>query len=103
PTYLLALVGGILSTFGASGLVVWSRKLIVEERHLSITVANVFMSAVGVGCGIGGVVAGGYFGDALTRRRRGGHSLAIGLSLIAAVPFGVASLLITNQPAFMVL
>ena len=59
---------------------------------------------VGLVCGIGGVVAGGYFGDFLTRRGgRGGHARAIGLSLIAAVPFGVASLLITHQATFMVL
>jgi predicted MFS family arabinose efflux permease len=104
PTYLIALAGGILSTFGASGLVVWSRSLIVEERHLSITVANIFMGGVGLVCGIGGVLAGGYLGDALTRRiGRGGHALAIGLSLLLALPFGVASLLITNKPAFMVL
>ena len=96
PTYLIALAGGILSTFGASALVVWSRSLIVEERHISIALANVFMAAVGLVCGIGGVVAGGYLGDALTKRGgRGGHARAIGLSLMAAVPFGVASLLIT--------
>jgi len=104
PTYLIALAGGILSTFGASGLVVWSRALIVDERLFSISVANVFMATVGVVCGIGGVVAGGYLGDALTRRTgRGGHALAIGVSLLLAVPFGVASLLITDHPAFMVL
>src|SRR6185436_19372686 len=43
-------------------------------------------------------------GDYLTRRGgRGGHARAIGLSLLAAIPFGVASLLITDTPAFMVL
>jgi sugar phosphate permease len=104
PTYLIALAGGILSTFGASGLVVWSRTLIIEERHLSIQAGNIFMGCVGLVCGIGGVVAGGYLGDALTRRiGRGGHAMAIGVSLLVAVPFGVASLLITNKPAFMVL
>jgi len=104
PTYLIALAGGILSTFGASGLVVWSRAMIVDERHFSITVANIYMAGVGVFCGIGGVVAGGYLGDALTRRvGRGGHALAIGISLLLAVPFGVVSLLITNHPGFMVL
>jgi predicted MFS family arabinose efflux permease len=101
PTYLLAMMGGILSTFGASGLVVWSKRLIVEERLLTGPIGSIFMGGVGLGCGIGGVVAGGYFGDALNRRGRGGHALAIGLSLLVAVPFGVASLLITNKPAFM--
>jgi MFS family permease len=104
PTYLIALAGGILSTFGASALVVWSRSLIVEERHISIMVANVFMAGVGLVCGIGGVVAGGYLGDALTKRSgRGGHARAIGMSLLVAIPFGVASLLVSNQAAFMAL
>ena len=104
PTYLIALAGGILSTFGASALVVWSRTLIVDERHLSIGVANVFMAGPVLLCAIGGVVAGGYLGDALTKRGgRGGHARAIGLSLLLAVPFGVASLLITNDAPFMVL
>ena len=35
PTYLIALAGGILSTFGASALVVWAQSLIVGERHLA--------------------------------------------------------------------
>jgi MFS family permease len=104
PTYLLALVGGILSTFGASALVVWSKKLIVVERQLSVAMGNVFMGVIGLICGIGGVVAGGYFGDYLTRRGgRGGHARAIGLSLMVAFPFGVAALLITQHAAFMVL
>jgi predicted MFS family arabinose efflux permease len=104
PTYLIALAGGILSTFGASALVVWAQSLIVGERHLAPKVANTFMALVGIVPGIGGVVAGGYLGDWFTRRRgTGGHAQAIGVSLIAAVPFGVASLLITHQVTFMAL
>jgi MFS family permease len=103
PTYLIALAGGILSTFGASALVVWSQALIIGERHLTPMVGNAFMAGVGVVCGIGGVVAGGYMGDALSRRGRGGHALAIGGSLLVALPFGVVSLLITHQATFMVL
>jgi MFS transporter, Spinster family, sphingosine-1-phosphate transporter len=104
PTYLIALAGGILSTFGASALVVWAQSLIVGERHLPPEVANPFMALVGIVPGIGGVVAGGYLGDWFTRRRgTGGHAQAIGVSLIAAVPFGVASLLITHQVTFMAL
>jgi sugar phosphate permease len=61
------------------------------------------MAGVGVVCGIGGVVAGGYLGDALSRRWRGGHAMAIGVSLLIAFPFGVVALLITQQATFMVL
>jgi MFS family permease len=103
PTFLLALAGGILATFGASALVVWCQKLITVEKGLSGMLGNVYMLGVGLVCGIGGVVAGGYLGDALNRRAPGGHARAIGLSLLVATPFGVVSLLVTNVPAFMVL
>ena len=103
PTYVMALAGGILATFGASALIFWVRQLLIEERHFSDIVASVYMLFVGVACGAGGVIAGGYVGDAWTRRRRGGHALTIGVSMLLAVPIGCAALLVTNHPVFMVL
>jgi MFS family permease len=103
PTYVMAVAGGVLATFGASALVVWSKELIVLEKQLSISVGSIYMAGVGLVCGIGGVIAGGYMGDAFTRRARGGHARAIGLSFLVGVPVGVAALLMTNQPLFMVL
>ena len=103
PTYLLALAGAVLATFGASALIIWSPWLIIQERGFSVIVGSGFMAAVGIVCGVGGVVAGGYLGDALNRRAPGGHARAIGLSLLVAIPIGVATLLITHKPAFMVL
>lgn len=101
--YILALAGGILATFGASGLIFWARWLIVEERHFSVNGGSAFMGLAGLVCGVGGVVAGGYLGDRLSRRARGGHALAIGVSMLIAVPFGVGCLMISYKPAFMAL
>jgi MFS family permease len=101
--YVLALAGGILATFGASGLIFWARWLIVEERHFSVVGGSVFMGLVGLACGVGGVVFGGYLGDKLTQRWRGGHAMAIGLSMLIAVPFGIGCLMVSYKPAFMVL
>jgi MFS transporter, Spinster family, sphingosine-1-phosphate transporter len=104
PSYLIALAGGLLATFGASALIFWARWLVVEERHLSVLVGSIFMGLVGLGCGAGGVIAGGYMGDALTRRGGvGGHAKAVGVSMLLAVPVGVAALLITWKPLFMVM
>jgi predicted MFS family arabinose efflux permease len=103
PTYLLALAGGILATFGASGLIFWSRWLVVEERHFTVLTGSVFMAATGLVCGAGGVIVGGYAGDRFSKRAHGGHALAIGLSMLMALPVGVAALLITNKPIFMVM
>jgi len=103
PTYVIALAGGILATFGASALIFWTRWLLIEERHFTAVGGSIFMGIVGLVCGVGGVIAGGYAGDAFNRRARGGHALAIGLSMLLALPLGVACLLVTNKPIFMVL
>ncbi len=102
-TYVLALAGGILATFGASALIFWARWLIVEERHFTVAVGSAFMAFVGLGCGAGGVIVGGMAGDRFNRRAAGGHALAIGASMLLAVPFGVGCLVVTIKPLFMVL
>jgi MFS family permease len=102
-TYLIALVGGLGATFGASALIFWIRQLIIEERHFNDVVASVFMLFVGLGCGAGGVIVGGYLGDYFNRKARGGHAKAIGLSMLAAVPFGVPALLVSGHVTFMIL
>jgi MFS family permease len=103
PTYIFALLGGILATFGASALIFWARWVIIEERHFTVVVGSIFMAIVGLVCGAGGVIAGGYAGDALNRRAAGGHALAIGLSLLLAFPVGALSLMIPSRTAFMAL
>jgi len=103
PTYLIALLGGVFATFGASALIFWIRQLIIEERHISDVSASIFMLFVGLGCGAGGVIVGGYLGDAFNKRARGGHAKAIGLSMLLAVPFGVPALLVQSHIPFMIL
>jgi MFS transporter, Spinster family, sphingosine-1-phosphate transporter len=103
PTYLLALAGGITATFGASALIFWTRWLVIEVRHLSVVGGSVYMLFVGLFCGVGGVIVGGYAGDRLTRRAPGGHALAIGVSMLLAVPVGVAALFVTPKVPFMIL
>ena len=103
PTFIMALAGGVLATFGASSLIFWTRWLVIEERHFSIVIGSIFMAFVGLFAGAGGVIVGGYAGDALTRRARGGHALTIGLSMLFAVPVGGLALLITWKPLFMLM
>jgi MFS family permease len=102
PTFILALAGGILATFGASSLIFWTRQLVIEDRHFSIFVGSIFMAVVGLVAGAGGVIVGGYVGDALSRRARGGHALTIGGSMLIGAPVGAIALLITGHPLFMI-
>jgi MFS family permease len=103
PVYVMAVAGGVLATFGASSLIFWTRQLVIEERHLSIFMGSIYMATVGLFCGAGGVIAGGYAGDALSKRARGGHALTIGIAMLVAVPVGVSALLVTWKPLFMIL
>ena len=103
PTYLLALAGGILATFGASSLIFWIRTLVIEERHFSVTAGSGFMAVVGLIAGVGGVIVGGYAGDAFNRHRNGGHALTIGLSMLIGAPVGAVALMISGHAFFMVM
>jgi MFS transporter, Spinster family, sphingosine-1-phosphate transporter len=103
PTYILAVAGGVLATFGASSLIFWTRQVVIEERHFSVLYGSLFMAAIGLVFGAGGVIVGGYAGDAFNRRNRGGHALTIGISMLLAVPVGALALSISWKPMFMVL
>jgi MFS family permease len=100
-TFILTVVGGALATFGASSLIAWVRTLIIEERHVSELFGGIYMAFVGVVCGGGAVILGGYAGDALNRRARGGHALTIGVSMLAAAPVGAVALLVTGKASFL--
>jgi predicted MFS family arabinose efflux permease len=103
PTFICCLLGGILVTMGASALLFWARTLIIDERGFSVLTGSSIMLFIGLFCGIGGVITGGFIGDRIGRRRKGGHALVVGVSLLAAAPLGLAALLITEKPAFALL
>jgi MFS family permease len=103
PVYLVTLVAGILANFGAGSIISWMPTLLVRERRLAPTLASAYLGIVAIVCGAGGVLAGGYAGDALSRRVRAGHALVVGLSFIASVPLGIAALFIPSQFMFLLL
>lgn len=103
PTYLLMTAGGVLVTFAAAGLLFWARWLIIDERGFSVVGGSVLMLFIGLGCGIGGVITGGYMGDWMGHRRTGGHAYVMGISLLAAIPVGIGCLTVRQPVAFAIL
>jgi MFS family permease len=103
PIYVLSVVAGVLANFGAGAIISWMPTLLVRERHLGSTLASAYLGIVAIVCGAGGVLAGGYAGDALSRRVRGGHALVVGLSFIASVPVGLVALFVPSLGAFLAL
>jgi MFS transporter, Spinster family, sphingosine-1-phosphate transporter len=102
PTYVMGLLAGILVTFGASALIFWGAELMTRERRMSEDLTSGFIAFVGF-VTVAGVMAGGHAGDTLNRRVRGGHALAIGLSLLLAIPAGALSLVVSSNLLFMAL
>ncbi len=102
-TFLLCTLGGILVTFSGAGLLFWARYLIIDERGFSVWGGSILMLCLGLGCGIGGVLTGGYLGDWLGKRRVGGHALVVGISLLLAIPIGIGCLTVEHKLAFALL
>jgi MFS family permease len=103
PVYVLSVIAGVLANFGAGAIISWMPTLLVRERQLSSTLASAYLGVVAIVCGAGGVLAGGYAGDALSRRVRAGHALVVGVSFIASVPVGLLALFVPSQGAFLAL
>jgi MFS family permease len=101
PAYLVAVVAGTLANFGAGAIISWMPTLLLRERRLAPSLASAYLAIVAIVCGAGGVLAGGYAGDALSRRRRAGHALVVGLSFIASVPVGFVALFCPSRDAFL--
>ncbi len=103
PTYILCLLGGILGTFGGGAMIAWTPTLLLRERHFDPNFSALFIAGMAIVCGAGGVLAGGYAGDALSRRARGGHALTVGISFLVASPVGVAALFAPGAVTFCIL
>jgi MFS transporter, Spinster family, sphingosine-1-phosphate transporter len=101
PVYVVAVVAGTLANFGAGAIISWMPTLLLRERQLAPSLASAYLAIVAVFCGAGGVLAGGYAGDALTRRVRAGHALVVGVSFIASVPVGLFALFCPSRDAFL--
>jgi MFS family permease len=101
--YVVSVIGGVLGTFGGSALIAWMPTLLLRERRIDPTMAGLFLAGVALVCGTGGVLAGGFWGDAVTRRRRGGHALVIGVSFLLSVPLALVALFIPSKGVFLIL
>ena len=103
PVYLVAVAAGVLANFGAGSIISWMPTLLVRERRLDSTLASAYLGLVAIVSGAGGVLAGGYAGDALSRRVRAGHALVVGVSFIASVPVALVALFCPSSFVFLAL
>lgn len=100
PAYVLNSAGYTAATFAMGGLAAWWPTFLYRERGLALDHAGYVFGALLVVAGFGGTLAGGFLGDRIHARNRGGHFLAAGWGLLIAAPFAVLGILLTSPWAY---
>jgi MFS family permease len=97
-SYVLNTLGMAMLTFTLGGLQGWTPNFLAERRGMEVDAANYHLGVVVLVSSLIGTPAGGLLADWLAARRRGAYFWVCGLSLLAAVPFILAALLILSPP-----
>jgi len=100
PAFLLNTAGYTAATFAMGGLAAWWPTFLYRERGLSLDHAGYVFGALLVVAGFAGTLAGGWLGDRIHERHRGGHFLAAGWGLLVAAPFAILGILLESPWAY---
>src|SRR5262249_33978221 len=103
-SYVFTVLGLAAFTFALGGLQAFAPKFFNEVRAMSLTSANLGLSAVVCISGILGTALGGWLGDRvgpwlgrwLPPWRGGGYAWLSGLTMLAAVPFFAGEIVLTQ-------
>jgi MFS transporter, Spinster family, sphingosine-1-phosphate transporter len=88
--YVIATLGYSAMTFTFGILLFWGPAMLVTDKNIPADVANVKLGIYMTLGGLIGTIAGGWLGDLLARRFKGGYFLLCGTSaIIGAVPLTI--------------
>jgi MFS family permease len=86
-TYTWTVLGYAAYTFAIGGLSFWAPRYFEHVRGLPLNEADRLIGTAAVVSGLFGTFAGGYLGDWLQARFRGGYLWLSGTAMLVAVPF----------------
>lgn len=90
-SFLVNTAGYTAATFAMGGLAAWWPTFLYRERGVPLDHGGLVFGAELVIAGFLGTIAGGWLGDRINLRHRGGYFLAAGWGLLLAVPFSIAA------------
>ena len=93
PSYVVNTAGYTAATFAMGGLAAWWPTFLYRERGVPLDRAGFLFGAVLVVAGFLGTLAGGWLGDRIHARHKGGYFLASGIGLLLATPAGLVAVL----------
>jgi len=94
PGFRFNTAGYTAATFAMGGVAAWWPTFLERERGVPLDRGGFLFGAVLVVAGFLGTLCGGWLGDRLHARDRGGHFRAAGWGLVAAFPFAAAGVLL---------
>ncbi len=89
--------GTALSTFTLGALAFWMPSFLEKQRHLTPAHANTWFGLMTLFNGIVATIAGGWLGDWLNQRRRGGLFLVSSWSMLLGLPIAAVAIF-AHQP-----
>ena len=92
-SYLVNTAGYTAATFAMGGLAAWWPTFLYRVRGVPLDRAGFLFGATLVVAGFLGTLAGGWLGDRIHARNRGGYFLASGIGLLLATPAGLVAVL----------
>jgi predicted MFS family arabinose efflux permease len=99
-SYLVNTAGYTAATFAMGGLAAWWPTFLHRERGVPLDRAGFLFGAFLVVAGFLGTLAGGWLGDRIHARNKGGYFLASGIGLLLATPAGVVAVLGAAPPLY---
>jgi len=99
-SYLVNTAGYTAATFAMGGLAAWWPTFLFRERGVPLDRAGFLFGATLVVAGFLGTLAGGWLGDRIHARHKGGYFLASGIGLLLATPAGLVAVLGASPPLY---
>lgn len=93
PTFVIVCAVGMLVAFATGAFAAWLPTYLFRVKGFPLRDATIVYGSVSAAGGLLGVVAGGFIGDALTRRTPAGHLLTIAGGFVLSAPCGLLFLL----------
>lgn len=99
-SYLVNTAGYTAATFAMGGLAAWWPTFLYRERGVPLDRGGFLFGAVLVVAGFLGTLTGGWLGDRINLRDKGGYFLSAGVGLLLAVPFAAVAVIATDPAIY---
>jgi MFS transporter, Spinster family, sphingosine-1-phosphate transporter len=93
-------LGMAMMTFAVGGMQVWMPTFLSRMRQVPLTEANLYFGGMTLVSGIFATLLGGWLGDRLLLRNKGGYYLISAIGMALALPAILIAVTITNQAMY---